>query len=56
MSYNGGVDFGLLADYDAMPDVQYVTQAIRDSLDELLEAAKAAAQDPAADREPAPTS
>jgi WS/DGAT/MGAT family acyltransferase len=55
MSYNGGVDFGLLADYDAMPDVKYVTQAIRDSLDELLEAAKAAAQDSAADREPAPT-
>jgi diacylglycerol O-acyltransferase len=55
MSYNGGVDFGLLADYDAMPDVQYVTHAIRDSLDELLDAAKAAGQDSAADREPAPT-
>jgi WS/DGAT/MGAT family acyltransferase len=55
MSYNGGVDFGLLADYDAMPDVDFITHAIRESLDELLDAAKAAAKDPAAGREPAPT-
>jgi hypothetical protein len=57
MSYNGGVDFGLLADYDAMPDVEFITEAIRDSLDELLEAAKAEASSPASasEREPAPT-
>ncbi|MEA2439614.1 MAG: diacylglycerol O-acyltransferase / wax synthase [Thermoleophilaceae bacterium] len=56
MSYNGGVDFGLLADYDAMSDVDFMTHAIREALDELLEAAKAAAQDAAAaEREPAPT-
>jgi hypothetical protein len=55
MSYNGGVDFGLLADYDAMPDVEFITEAIRDSLDELLEAAKAEASSGAAnEREPAP--
>ena len=46
MSYNGTVDFGLLADYDAMSDVEYVARAIRESLDELLEAAKAAAATP----------
>jgi WS/DGAT/MGAT family acyltransferase len=40
MSYNGSVDFGLLADYDAMPDVSAVGDAIRASLDELLEAAR----------------
>jgi diacylglycerol O-acyltransferase len=55
MSYNGGVDFGLLADYDAMPDLEFVTEAIRDSLDELLETAKEAASDSASEREPATT-
>jgi WS/DGAT/MGAT family acyltransferase len=40
MSYNGNVDFGLLADYDAMPDVAEVGTAIRASLDELLDAAR----------------
>jgi hypothetical protein len=55
MSYNRHVDFGLLADYDAMPDVDFVAQAIRESLDELLEAARDAAQEPARDPEPAPT-
>jgi diacylglycerol O-acyltransferase len=56
MSYNGTVDFGLLADYDAMSDVEYVARAIRDSLDELLEAAKTAAapSDAAAEPEGSP--
>jgi hypothetical protein len=40
MSYNGTVDFGLLADYDAMPDVAEIGSAIRASLDELLDAAR----------------
>src|SRR3954453_11735304 len=40
MSYNGTVEFGLLADYDAMPDVKFVCEALRDSLDELLVAAR----------------
>ena len=39
MSYDGGVDFGLLGDYDAMPDIEALADAIRDSLDELLAAA-----------------
>ena len=39
MSYDGGVDFGLLGDYDAMADIETLADAIRDSLDELLTAA-----------------
>ena len=50
ISYNGTVDFGLLADYDAMPDVDYVGRAIAESLEELLEAARA---ESASEREPA---
>jgi WS/DGAT/MGAT family acyltransferase len=46
MSYNGTVDFGLLADYDAMPDATEIGAAIRASLDELLEAARDAAGGP----------
>jgi WS/DGAT/MGAT family acyltransferase len=37
MSYNGKVNFGLLGDYDAMPDIELVGQGIEDSLSELLE-------------------
>ncbi|CAB4880910.1 MAG: wax ester/triacylglycerol synthase family O-acyltransferase [Actinobacteria bacterium] len=36
MSYDGEVNFGLLADYDAMPDVEEITQGISDSLAELV--------------------
>jgi diacylglycerol O-acyltransferase / wax synthase len=50
MSYNGMVDFGLLADFDAMPDVDFVTAAISEALDELVEAAKDAAAEPAVAR------
>jgi WS/DGAT/MGAT family acyltransferase len=42
MSYNGGVRFGLLADYDAMPDVEFVAQAIEEVLAELRERAREA--------------
>ena len=42
MSYNGGINFGLLADYDSMEDVGYLSRCIEDSLAELLEAAKEA--------------
>ena len=42
ISYNGGVNFGLLADYDAMPDVDFVRDAIAESLAELVQAARAA--------------
>jgi diacylglycerol O-acyltransferase / wax synthase len=40
MSYNGTVDFGLLGDYDAMPDLDFFADAIRESLGELMAAAK----------------
>jgi hypothetical protein len=40
MSYNGTVDFGLLGDYDAMPDLADVGQYIEDALTEMLEAAR----------------
>jgi WS/DGAT/MGAT family acyltransferase len=40
MSYNGSLDFGLLADYDAMPDVALVAEGIDRSLAELLAAAR----------------
>ena len=42
MSYNGKVDFGLLADYDAMPDLDSFADHLEESLDELLAAARKA--------------
>jgi diacylglycerol O-acyltransferase / wax synthase len=39
MSYNGGVNFGLLADYDSIDDVGVVGTAIERALAELVEAA-----------------
>jgi diacylglycerol O-acyltransferase / wax synthase len=47
MSYNGKVDFGLLADYDAIPDLEDFGGMLEDSLAELLDAARAAAPSPA---------
>ena len=47
MSYDGEVNFGLLADYDAVPDVEEVAQGISDSLAELVRLARK--------RGPAPT-
>jgi diacylglycerol O-acyltransferase / wax synthase len=44
MSYNGGIDFGLLADYDAMEDVDAIADGLSASLDELLGAADAASE------------
>jgi diacylglycerol O-acyltransferase / wax synthase len=40
MSYNGKVDFGLLADYDAMADLEAVGDYLEESLAELLKAAR----------------
>jgi WS/DGAT/MGAT family acyltransferase len=37
MSYNGGLDFGLLGDYDALPDIDMIAEGISDSLAELLD-------------------
>jgi WS/DGAT/MGAT family acyltransferase len=47
MSYNGGIDYGLLADYDALPDVKLIADGIDQALAELLEAARGRAARPA---------
>ena len=44
MSYNGKVDFGLLADYDAVPDIDAFATHLEESLAELLEASREAAK------------
>jgi len=41
MSYNGKLDFGLLGDYDAMPDLEQLAGHFDAALDELLDAARA---------------
>jgi diacylglycerol O-acyltransferase / wax synthase len=66
MSYNGKVDFGLLGDYDAMPDLEDLGGMLEDALAELVKearrhakpaaranGAKEAAPEPAPDRAPA---
>jgi WS/DGAT/MGAT family acyltransferase len=50
MSYNGGVNFGLLADYDAMDDVDVVAKGIDQGIAELVDAADAVTE-PAAEAE-----
>jgi WS/DGAT/MGAT family acyltransferase len=64
MSYNGKVDFGLLADYDAMSDLEEFGTMLEDALAELLKEARKATKEsarsngvkkksrPAAPREP----
>jgi len=51
MSYHGGIDFGLLGDYDAMYDLDAFGEHLEASLAELLTAARArlAEAEPAAD-------
>jgi diacylglycerol O-acyltransferase / wax synthase len=46
MSYNGCVDFGLLGDYDAMPDIDVFADYLEDALAELMEAAGAGKPSP----------
>jgi len=50
MSYNGGIDFGLLADYDAMDDVRVIGDGIESAIAELLREAETVGAEP----EPAP--
>jgi len=42
MSYHGRMNFGLLADYDAVPDVDDIGQGIQDGLSELVAMARTA--------------
>jgi diacylglycerol O-acyltransferase / wax synthase len=42
MSYNGKLDFGLLGDFDAMPDLDRLGEFFKASLAELVEATKGA--------------
>src|SRR2546429_7836624 len=42
MSYNGAIDYGLLGDYDALPDIDVVAAGIDDALQELLAIARSA--------------
>jgi diacylglycerol O-acyltransferase len=42
MSYNGGINFGLLADYDSMDDLELIAQGIERAIAELTDAAEAA--------------
>jgi diacylglycerol O-acyltransferase len=44
MSYNGGVNFGLLADYDSMNDVDVIADGIEGAISALVEAAAARAE------------
>jgi WS/DGAT/MGAT family acyltransferase len=44
ISYNGKVDFGLLADYDALPDVDALGGFLAEALEELLRAARSHAE------------
>ena len=41
MSYNGSIDFGLLGDYDALPDIELIADGIEDGLAQLKTAAQA---------------
>jgi diacylglycerol O-acyltransferase len=59
MSYNGRMNFGLLGDFDAMPDLENFVRGLQHSLDELRQAAgvevPAPVEAPAVVLEPQPT-
>jgi diacylglycerol O-acyltransferase / wax synthase len=39
MSYDGQVNFGLIGDYDGMPDLDDLAEDLEDAIGELIEAA-----------------
>jgi diacylglycerol O-acyltransferase len=53
ISYNGKIDFGLLGDYDALPDIDIIAEGIEASLAELLEIARQKRGHTSADTTPA---
>ncbi|MFZ0042678.1 MAG: wax ester/triacylglycerol synthase family O-acyltransferase [Solirubrobacteraceae bacterium] len=48
MSYNGSLDYGLLGDYDAIPDLDLIAEGIEATLAQLLEAARGRRKRPTA--------
>jgi WS/DGAT/MGAT family acyltransferase len=50
MSYNGQLNFGLTADYDALSDAETLADELRASIEELTEAAREPSADAAAPR------
>jgi diacylglycerol O-acyltransferase len=52
MSYDGGVNFGLIADLDSMPDLAAVSDGIERSIEEYAELSGRRAAAPAAGRRP----
>jgi hypothetical protein len=52
MSYNGGINFGLLADYDSMDDLDLIADGIERALADLAAAAEESRQ--ASSGEPSP--
>ena len=52
MSYDGNMDYGLLGDYDALPDIDVIADRIDASLAELLVAARERSGQTAPAREP----
>jgi hypothetical protein len=40
MSYNGGVSFGLIGDFDTLPDIDVIGEALSESIAELLALAR----------------
>jgi diacylglycerol O-acyltransferase / wax synthase len=55
MSYNGHINFGLLADYDSMEDVDVICEGIEEALAELDEIAKATTSEQETEPAEAPT-
>ncbi|MBA2241143.1 MAG: wax ester/triacylglycerol synthase family O-acyltransferase [Solirubrobacterales bacterium] len=53
MSYNGAVNFGLLADYDSMHDLDVLARGIETSITELVEAAEEALVETVDEEQPA---
>jgi len=52
MSYNGALDYGLLGDYDALPDIDVIAAGLEDALGELLAAARGGGRRPPRSRRP----
>jgi diacylglycerol O-acyltransferase len=47
MSYNGQMNFGLLGDFDALPDLDTISDSIAEELAKLVSLAREAVQTPA---------